>query len=252
MAPYHEVVPQSKIYWAGRVETEINSGHCKAYQVYKERVLLSQDVPSQPDEHYRIPELGIDCSYNEAYEMVAGMVWHFNAELAREEQEYRHRLHLPAVYDAIHVRGGDKVMETELIDGSRIIQTLSPDDGTTVFVLTDDYRQFRELQSKFPNLTFKTTCRPDEKGYHHKAFVNSSPSEKRKTIARLLISVDLLLNSRGFVGSITTGPSVFVMKRRLSEASVLAVDCPKEELASTLSLTIDARAAISMRNVSAT
>lgn len=64
------------------------------------------------------------------------------------------------------------------------------------------------------------------------------------------ISVDLLLHSRSFVGSITTGPSVFIMKLREDDPFVQAVDCPKTDLASSLSLTIDVRAAISKRFLS--
>jgi hypothetical protein len=56
---------------------------------------------------------------------------------------------------------------------------------------------------------------------------------------------DFLLNSRSFVGSITTGPSVFIMKLRVDDPHMQAVDCPQDRLASSLSQTIDARATIS-------
>ena len=62
---------------------------------------------------------------------------------------------------------------------------------------------------------------------------------------RLLISVDLLLAARQFVRSITTGPSVFIMKVRSDDTAVRAVDSPSHQLKSVLTLTIDRRAAIS-------
>jgi hypothetical protein len=56
-----------------------------------------------------------------------------------------------------------------------------------------------------------------------------------------------MLHAHKFSGSITTGPSVFVMKQRLSDANVQAVDCAKEMFSSVLTLTIDRRAAISAK-----
>ena len=61
----------------------------------------------------------------------------------------------------------------------------------------------------------------------------------------LIVSIDLLLHAKKLAGSITTGPSVFIMKQRYAEPSVIAVDCAKEMLESALTLPIDSRAAIS-------
>ena len=129
------------------------------------------------------------------------------------------------------------------------MQVLNHMDKACVFILTDDYRQYQDLQANYPHVHFLTLCQPDERGYLHKAFSQKSSQSKHEAIVRLIISVDLLLHSRSFVGSITTGPSVFVMKLRADDPSVCAVDCPKEILASSLSLTIDARAAISKSNM---
>ena len=144
------------------------------------------------------------------------------------------------------------MMETTLISGKHIMEVLHPKTGACVFILTDDYRQFQELQANYPNIRLLTLCRPEERGYLHKAFSHKSPKSRQEAIVRLLISVDLLLHSRSFVGSITTGPSVFIMKLREDDPFVQAVDCPKTDLASSLSLTIDVRAAISKRFLSHT
>ena len=73
--------------------------------------------------------------------------------------------------------------------------------------------------------------------------------ERREALVRLLASVDLLLGCRSFVGSITTGPSVFVMMLRAEDPLVQAVDCPKGSLAPSLCLPRDARAAVSRMNL---
>ena len=227
-------------------------GRMIAFGTYKEYVLLGQDVSSDPDKHYLIPELGIDCSYTDTYGLLARMVWNLQPEVLHQTDIFRHKLNIPSIYDGVHIRGGDKATETELISGKRIMQVLKPKDEACVFVLTDDYRQYQELQANYPHVQFLTLCHPEERGYLHKAFSQKSSQSRHEAIVRLIISVDLLLRSRSFIGSITTGPSVFVMKQRADDPLVLAVDCPKEDLASSLSLTIDVRSVISKRNLQVT
>ena len=202
-------------------------GHLMAFLTYKEYVLLGQDVSDSPDHHYRIPELGIDDDYTETYGLMARMVFRFNPSIQRQATLVKSRLSITALYDGIHIRGGDKIMESTLISGKKIMQVLNPKVGSCVFVLTDDYRQYQELQTNYPHFHFLTLCLPEERGYLHKAFSQKSSQSRKEAIIRLLISVDLLLHSRSFVGSITTGPSVFGMKQRTADPHVQAVDCPK-------------------------
>ena len=82
-------------------------------------------------------------------------------------------------------------------------------------------------------------------GYYHQEFNRLAPQERKDAIIRLLASVDILLHSRAFIGTITSGPSVFIMKVRADEPSVTAIDCLREMLPDCLSLTIDERATIS-------
>ena len=237
------------IAWKFKSVMKTVAGHLMAFLICKEYVLLGQNVSDHPDNHYHIQELGIDADYTEAYGLLARMVFRFNPSIQRQAILVRDRLSIPALYDGIHIRGGDKMMETTLIDGTRIMQVFSPKAGSCVFVLTDDYRQYQDLQANYPDVRFLTLCQPEERGYLHKAFSQKSPQSRKEAIIRLIISVDFLLNSRSFVGSITTGPSVFIMKQRVADPHVQAVDCPKNRLASSLPQTIDFRAFISEKNL---
>jgi len=237
------------IVWKFKSIRKTAMGHVMAFLTYKEYVLLGQDVSDYSAHHYRIPELCIDADYTEAYGLLARMIFRFSPSIQRQAILVKARLSIPALYDGIHIRGGDKMMETCLIGGQRIIQTLNPKAGSCVFILTDDYRQYQDLQANYPDVRFLTLCQPEERGYLHKAFSQKSPKGRQEAIIRLLISVDLLLHSHSFVGSITTGPSVFIMKQRTADPHVQAVDCPREMLASSLILTIDVRAAISEKNL---
>ena len=240
---------------AGLIKWKIKSvlktamGRVTAFRVYKEYVLFAQDVAYNPDEHYYVPELGMDCDYYEAYGLLARMVWKLQPTLQHQKDDYTQALALPARYDGIQVRGGDKVTEAVLVSGARMMQLLNPQHGDCVFVLTDDYRQFQVLQNGYPGVRFLTLCLPEARGYVHKNFCQQSSDTRRQAIIRLIISVDLLLGTRSFIGSITTGPSVFVMKQRFDDPCVQAVDCPKHKLSSSLSLTIGERSAISKKHL---
>ena len=130
-----------------------------------------------------------------------------------------------------------------------MLTTLSPKEGDNVFVLIDNYQQLEMIRSEFPYLRILSLCQTHEKGYFHQEFIRLAPQQKKESIIRLLISVDILLKSQAFVGTITSGPSVFVMKVRANESSVFAIDCPKEKLVDSLSLNSEERAAISYASI---
>lgn len=224
-------------------------GHSVARRAYGEKVFLAQDVPNEPLARCMVPELGIDGDYMSTFALLARMIWRLQPDIMHLEKACQRRLSLPAVYSGVHIRGGDKATETRLIDGKSLIGNLNLQDGESLFILTDDYRRFLKAQADFPGLRMFTLCQADESGYHHKQFSHAGAQSRKEAITRLIISVDLLLTSRSFVGSITTGPSVFVMKLRHCDPQVQAIDCPKAELPSVLRLPLYARAKISMRNL---
>ncbi len=224
-------------------------GRIVAYKTYGEYVLFAQDVPSESAQRYCVPELGIDDDYLGAFARLARMVWHLQPEVLKKEERYKMNLSLPTIYSGVQIRGGDKVSETRLVDGKAIIQKLGLHDGECLFILTDDYRQFLKAKADFPKLKLLTLCREDETGYFHKQFCQEDFQSKREAISRLIISVDLLLSCSSFAGSITTGPSVFIMKLRHGDTQVQAIDCPWEELPTVLQLPLYVRAKISTSNL---
>jgi hypothetical protein len=222
-------------------------GKWLAFRAYGEMVWLSQDVASEPDKLYHIPALGLNGTYTEAYAMLARMIWRPQPEVRQQIAEARIHLSLPKVYSGIQIRGGDKASEAQLISGWRIIQALHPQDGDCIFILTDNYLELERVRSEFPKLNIVSLCQPNETGYHHHEFELLAPQERKESIIRLLVSVDILLHCSAFVGTITSGPSVFLMKVRADDPYVTAIDCPQDMLLSCLSLNIDDRAIISQK-----
>ena len=61
----------SFFFWKLKFMLKSLIGHWLAYKAYGEYVRLSQDVAHDPDNHYHIPALGLNCAYTEAYAMLA-------------------------------------------------------------------------------------------------------------------------------------------------------------------------------------
>ena len=223
--------------------------HWLAFKKYGEYVRLSQDVAHEPDKFYHIPALGISCSYTEAYAMLARIIWQPQPEVQQRMKDARHRLSLPEIYSGVQIWEGNNTTGSRLISGWQIIQALHPQDGECIFALADNYQQLEIVRNEFQKLRIVSLCQPHETGYHHQAFEHLSPQEKKESVIRLLISVDILLQCCAFVGTITSGPSVFLLKVRADDPCVTAIDCPQDMLPDCLTLNIDERAAISRRFV---
>ena len=177
--------------------------------------------------------------------MLARMIWQPQPEVQQQIADAKHRLSLPQVYSGVQIRGGDKAQEARLITGRQLIEALHPQDGECIFALADNYRQLEIVRSEYPQVRIVSLCQPDETGYYHRAFTRLSPQEKKASVIRLLVSLDILLHCRAFVGTVTSGPSVFLMKVRADEPCVTAIDCPHDMLSRCLVLSIADRAAIS-------
>ena len=239
----------SFIIWKLKFMLKSLIGHWQAYRAYGEYVRLSQDVAHEPDKYYHIPVLGISCSYTEAYAMLARIIWQPQPEVQQEMNDARLHLSLPEVYSGVQIWEANKMSGARLISGWQIIQALHPQDGECIFALADNYQQLEIVRNEFQKLRIVSLCQPQETGYHHQAFEHLSPQEKKESIIRLLISVDILLQCCAFVGTITSGPSVFLLKVRADDPCVTAIDCPQDMLPDCLTLNIDERAAISRRFV---
>ena len=63
------------IAWKFKAIWKTAMGHLRACLAYKEYVLLGQDVTDRPDDHYCIPELGIDADYTGLYSFTPSLLY---------------------------------------------------------------------------------------------------------------------------------------------------------------------------------
>jgi len=231
--------------WKLKLAIRHSIGNVLAIKTYGRRVRLSHCVHFSPNEHFFLPELDIDGDYYQAFSRMVDVTWHFNEAVAQECRRLQEELHLPANYAGCQVRGGDKVTETALLSPERyaaFLQREAADRET--FVLTDDYAIFTRLQADAPHLRLHTLCEREEAGYVNSDFTQTDAALKHRRMVRFLTSMEILRHAHPFVGSITTGPSLFILKLRYPHG--IAIDCPTSLQHEAMMLPIAERSRIAM------
>lgn len=168
-------------------------------------------LAQKADAHYHIPQLGIDDDLSAALCRLARLTWTFNAETEAEIRPLVRLLDLPSGYAGCQIRSEDKYTEFDLVKPDAYVRMFEKRGNVhNVFLLTDDYRIFRQLQTTCPAYTWHTLCLPSEQGYYHHAFVQNSREALRNRIVRFLASMEVLCHALFFVGTRTSNPSVFL------------------------------------------
>lgn len=163
------------------------------------------------EDHYRIPELGIDGNLTDALQKLAGLTWAFNAETAAEIKAIASSVSLPGAYAGCQIRGGDKFIEFDLLSVETYVETFSRHPGVKdIFVLTDDYRIMEELKKNYVQYHWFSLCQESEQGYYHTAFVQNGKDYLRKRMIRFFASMDILTRASLYIGTRTSNPSVFL------------------------------------------
>lgn len=202
--------------------------------------LSTYNVPNDVPARCRIPALGLDCTYGEAFQAVASMLWRPNARLRDEERRLMRDIALPARYAGTQIRGGDKVTEVSLLPPEVFVEALRKATPLKdVLLLTDDYALLERVRRDYPEYTWHSLCTPQERGYVNAAFALTDPATKHSRMVRLIAQVDALLRSEAFVGSTTVGPSLFVLQMKYPDGT--PVDCRTEDIPDIARLAIRER-----------
>ncbi len=216
--------------WNIKVHAKHIIGRLYALIKYKTVTQFNQDITLNYNKiNINFPELNLNSDYLNDYRRMVDITWKLNARTKEESDSLIEGLKLPHKYIACQIRGGDKITETALINPEMYVRFIrETTDIKDVFVLTDDYSIFCSLQTLAPDLRWYTLCTPKEAGYVNSSFTHASSTQKRNQMVRLFTSVQLMMDSALFIGSITTGPSRFIMKLRYPD--VVAIDCPLEKI----------------------
>lgn len=227
-------------------------GRIKARMAYGKWVLLNSDARfDELDCHWSIPQLGIEGDYLTAFSRMVEITWHFNAELTQAGRNLAAGLQLPQRYAACQVRGGDKITEVALVGPEKYVETLREvcPEVKDVFILTDDYRLYEQLSWAHPDYRFYTLCSRQETGYVNKQFTATAAEAKKQQMHRFLTSMELMRCATTFIGSITTGPSMFLLK--VLHPAGIPIDAKAEDIPRAALMRIDERGIMAKQFVEA-
>ena len=175
---------------------------------------------------FNIPELGIDGDFQEACRVIARMVWNFNPKVRAQVDAYAEGLDLPDAYVGMQIRRGDKHIEAELLGAERYIGLAQSNTAVrSAFVLTDDYGVIEELEKGYPAWRFYTLCRPHERGYVHREFILKTKEEIYQSTVQLIASVEILRQSRLFIGTFSANPGMF-LGMLMNREQTISLDVP--------------------------
>ena len=234
-------LPKMKLLkWKLKVMAKNGMGRMMAWRAYGQPTLLNCHVRFCPHQHFCIPELGIDGDYLHAFQKMTAITWRLNESMAQACSRMAASLQLPPRYAGCQIRGGDKITETSLLPPACYVRLLQQYTALRdVFVLTDDYRLFEQLPELAEGMHWYTLCSAEERGYVNQDFTQTAKERKKKQMTRFLCSIQLLMNASAFVGSITTGPSLFLLKNFYPEIHL--TDCSLEDFPAASVLPIPER-----------
>lgn len=138
-------------------------------------------------------------------------IYRFNKSTARAIDKYKDVLPLPDRYVSLHIRRGDKAIETphNTIEAYMDkLQTIS--ECRDVFVATDDYSVYEELCQKYPTWCFYTLTPSNHRGYDQRTFDKVDWKRKHKEMIALFADVELLAGAESFVGTLSSNIGMFL------------------------------------------
>lgn len=231
-----------------KLKTAFRGCMCRLISLFRygRDTLSTYDIPQKPAERCIVPEMGMDCSYFEAFQKISAMIWQLNDTVLREAGPLLQSAGLPAHFAGMQIRGGDKITEVGLLSPDVFVSALKKTSSLRdILLLTDDYGVLESVRRKYPEYSWHSLCTAGECGYVNAAFARTAAADKREKMIRFLAQVDALLRSDVFVGSITVGPSLFVLQMLYPRA--VAVDCEMSSLPAVAHLTIKVRGEIAVR-----
>jgi len=164
--------------------------------------------------YFSIPSLGLQGDLLSCTNSLIEMVWRFSPEFEALVEHSTRDLSLPAEYVGLHVRGGDKVIEAKIFGPDEYMHLVKAHTGIKdIFLLTDDYRNYRYLRDNYPEYRFQTTCREHETGYDFGEFLKLDKISQYEEYAKLLASVEVLSKAVLTIGSYKTNPGMFLGMR---------------------------------------
>lgn len=167
------------------------------------------------NETFDFPQLEISGNLVSALQVVVNHICCYQPAIEEEINNKINNLRLPIEYVGVHLRSGDKATEAKVTAANiyiDYIKNVTP--VKQLFILTDDYKNIREINQFFPDYKVYTFCGQDEKGFSEAAYNKLDKEAKKKITIKLLTDTEALYKSSVFVGTMSSNVGLFIGMRR--------------------------------------
>lgn len=150
--------------------------------------------------------------YFDYYYDLLCILYNFNPLLKRDIDDLKKSLNLPLDYVAMHIRGGDKVSEYNLIDYQKYFDLIKTKkvSSSFIFIFTDDYEIYTRCKNQYPEYNFVTSCKETERGYSLNELKCLDKNTLYKEYVKMIASLEVLKEASIIFGTYTTNPGMFL------------------------------------------
>lgn len=161
--------------------------------------------------NYSFPELNINSDFRTAAHEFIKRIYVFNDKYKKDICSKIARLNIKGPYISFHIRGGDKIMEFELLSPDLYIEAAIKESNIRkAFVLTDDYKILEYVRNKYRDWEFYSFVCPEEVGYENTTFLKLNPITIESKMLNLYSSVEVICQSELFFGTCNSNVGCFV------------------------------------------
>lgn len=163
------------------------------------------------NDSFDFPQLEISGNTRESAGKLIDIVYKFNPDYSDKIMSTISNMNLPNKYVGIHARGGDKIVERDILSYKVYIDKAEKTTSIrNAFILTDDYRIYEDMVKEYPNWAFYTLTFKDETGYDNIKFIKSSKERKRKELLKIFTSLEIMRKADYFFGTYSSNPGMFL------------------------------------------
>lgn len=174
---------------------------------------------------FNVPELNMHWATTlEAAQIVIANIWVYSEPSQAVVNKLRSKITFPGSHVGIHIRSGDKFLESELYNIDQYMNVAKSQSGIKdAFVLTDDYTVIQQLEQRYPDWTFQTLCEKSERGYFHQEFIKQTKEYRYQQHLKLFASLDICADANAFIGTYSSNPGMY-MGMRIGESKCHCLD----------------------------
>lgn len=164
-------------------------------------------------------------NFQQTCKEIINLTYRFNQTTRNEIDHIKSKIGFDGKYIGFHVRGGDKILEHDLLHISEYIKKAEELSETRKgFIYTDDYRLFTLICQQYPTWEFQTLTQPQEDGYFHKQFVKLPAEQRRSKMIQMFAALDLLCESEHAICTYSSNIGMFLGMKKINNVHGLDFD----------------------------